>query len=87
MDHIADRILDHGDLRAALRDLLRQGAQLPSGRHLSGLRDLLERLRERRQQHQHNDGRCRGQAGSDRFYHARITSSAALAAKGLRGTA
>ncbi len=51
MEHLADRILDHGDLLSALRDMLRQGAQLPSGRQMPGLRDLLERLRDRRQQH------------------------------------
>lgn len=50
MEHIADRVLDGYDLRSALRDLLQRGGQLPSGRQTAGLRDLLERLRQRRQQ-------------------------------------
>jgi uncharacterized protein with von Willebrand factor type A (vWA) domain len=49
MEHIADRMLDKGDLLSALRDMLRQGAQLPSGRQMPGLRDLLERLRQQRE--------------------------------------
>jgi uncharacterized protein with von Willebrand factor type A (vWA) domain len=50
MEHLADQILDDGDLMAALRELMQRGAQLPSGRNMSGLRDLLERLRQRREQ-------------------------------------
>src|SRR5581483_347939 len=50
MEHLADHILDDGDLMSAMRDLLQRGAQLPSGRNMSGLRDLLERLRQRREQ-------------------------------------
>ncbi len=51
MEHLADQLLGRGDLPSALRDMLQRGAQLPSGRRMSGLRDLLDRLRERRQQH------------------------------------
>jgi uncharacterized protein with von Willebrand factor type A (vWA) domain len=50
MEHLADQVLDDGDLWSAMRDLLQRGGQLPSGRNMSGLRDLLERLRDRRQQ-------------------------------------
>ncbi|HLY64808.1 MAG TPA: VWA domain-containing protein, partial [Chloroflexota bacterium] len=50
MDHIADRMLEEGDLRSILRDLMQRGADLDSGRRMPGLRDLLERLRDRRQQ-------------------------------------
>lgn len=50
MDHLADRVLDGRDLWSAMRDLLQRGARLPSGRQMPGLRDLLERLKERRQQ-------------------------------------
>jgi uncharacterized protein with von Willebrand factor type A (vWA) domain len=50
MDHLADRMLEDGDLLSTLRDMLQRGAQLPSGRQLPGLRDLLERLRQQRQQ-------------------------------------
>lgn len=49
MQHLADRILDDVDLRSALRDLLQRGGNFASGRRMSGLRDLLERLREQRQ--------------------------------------
>src|SRR5712691_8659545 len=50
MQHLADRMLDGSDLWSAMRDLLQRGARLPSGRQMPGLRDLLERLKERRQQ-------------------------------------
>jgi len=50
MDFLADRILDEDDLQSAMRELLQRGAQLPSGRQMPSLRDLLERLRDRRQQ-------------------------------------
>src|SRR5689334_8659821 len=50
MDELASRILDERDLRSVLRDLLQRGADLQSGRRMPGLRDLLERLRDRRQQ-------------------------------------
>src|SRR5579862_46813 len=51
MHHLSDRILDDQDLWSSLRDMLQRGAELPSGRRMSGLRDLLDRLRERRQEH------------------------------------
>src|SRR6476646_6223630 len=50
MDHLADRILDGRDLWSAMRDLLQRGARLHSGRQMPGLRDLLEQLKQRRQQ-------------------------------------
>jgi uncharacterized protein with von Willebrand factor type A (vWA) domain len=50
MDEIADEVLGEGDLRSALRRMMERGAQLPSGRRMSGLRDLLERLKNRRSQ-------------------------------------
>jgi uncharacterized protein with von Willebrand factor type A (vWA) domain len=50
MEHLADRILDDRDLWSTLREMLQRGAQLPSGRRMPGLRDLLERLRQQRQQ-------------------------------------
>src|SRR5438093_12058094 len=51
MQHLSDRILDDQDLWSALRDMMQRGAQLPSGRRMSGWCDLLYRLRERRQEH------------------------------------
>src|SRR5256885_1369727 len=46
MEHLADKLLDDRDLWSALREMLQRGAQLPSGRQMPGLRDLLERLRQ-----------------------------------------
>src|SRR5712691_5551583 len=50
MQHLADRMLDGSDLWSAMREMLQRGARLPSGRQMPGLRDLLERLKDRRQQ-------------------------------------
>src|SRR5579862_3425250 len=44
MGQIADEVLGDGDLRTALQRMLQRGAQLPSGRRMQGLRELLERL-------------------------------------------
>ena len=49
LDAMAEDVIDHGDLRRALRDLIRRGAQ-NDGNRLPGLDDLLERLRSRRNQ-------------------------------------
>src|SRR5918994_5453657 len=45
---IADDLLYHGDLNAALRRLMQQGFRDRDGNQLQGLRDVLERLRRRR---------------------------------------
>jgi uncharacterized protein with von Willebrand factor type A (vWA) domain len=50
MDELADDLMAHGDVRRALRDLLQRGIRGPEGQRLEGLRDLLERLRSRRQE-------------------------------------
>jgi uncharacterized protein with von Willebrand factor type A (vWA) domain len=50
LQHLADQMLDGRELWQAMRDMLQRGARLPSGRQIPGLRDLLERLKERRQQ-------------------------------------
>ena len=49
MKHLSDGILNERDLWSALRDMFQRGANLPSGRRMSGLRDLLDQLRQRRQ--------------------------------------
>jgi uncharacterized protein with von Willebrand factor type A (vWA) domain len=49
-DEIADEVLDDGDLRSALRRMMDRGAQFPSGRRMHGLRELMDRLKQRRQQ-------------------------------------
>jgi uncharacterized protein with von Willebrand factor type A (vWA) domain len=50
VDALAEGMLEHGDLGEALRDLMERGWQSddPSRGDLSGLRDLLDRLREQR---------------------------------------
>src|SRR5439155_20475478 len=50
MEHLADKILDDRDLWSSLREMLQRGAEFSSGRRMPGLRDLLDRLREQRQQ-------------------------------------
>jgi len=49
LDAMADDLLD-GGVRRALQRALRQGLQAPHGPRLPGLRDLIERLRRRRQE-------------------------------------
>ena len=50
LDDIANEVLGDGDLRSALRRMMDRGAQFPSGRRMHGLRELLDRLKQRRQQ-------------------------------------
>jgi uncharacterized protein with von Willebrand factor type A (vWA) domain len=53
-----DELSYHGDVAAALRRLMQQGFTDRDGRRVQGLQELLERLRERRRemQHQHDLG-------------------------------
>src|SRR3990170_3838524 len=50
LDLLADDLLEDGDLRAALDRLMSRGARRPDGDRLQGLRDLIEKLRARRQE-------------------------------------
>ena len=50
MDAIADDLMNHGDVNRALRDMMRRGMQMPDGQRMEGLRDMMERLRQQRQQ-------------------------------------
>jgi uncharacterized protein with von Willebrand factor type A (vWA) domain len=50
LDEIADDILGYGDLRTALQRLMSQGMRPPQGERTPGLRDLLDKLRQRRQE-------------------------------------
>ncbi len=50
LSQLTDDLIYHGDLNAALRRLLQEGATAPDGERLAGLRELLERLRRRRQE-------------------------------------
>ena len=50
LDEMADDLLYHGDLNAALRRMMQQGFQDRNGEQLMGLREMLEKLRERRRE-------------------------------------
>ena len=50
IDQLSDELLYHGDVNAALRKLLRDGMTDKEGRRIQGLRELLESIREQRQQ-------------------------------------
>src|SRR5579859_5712670 len=50
MEAISDDLLADGDLRRALRRLMQQGYQTRDNARMMGLRDLMDRLRQRRQQ-------------------------------------
>ncbi len=50
MDALADDLMNHGDVNRALRDMMRRGMQMPDGQRLDGMRDMMERLRQQRQQ-------------------------------------
>jgi uncharacterized protein with von Willebrand factor type A (vWA) domain len=49
MEAISEDVLAQGDVRRALEKLIQQGFKYPSGEKMPGLRDLLERLRQQRQ--------------------------------------
>jgi uncharacterized protein with von Willebrand factor type A (vWA) domain len=50
MDAISDDLMAESDLRRALQRLFRSGAERPDGQQMPGLRQLMERMRQRRQQ-------------------------------------
>jgi uncharacterized protein with von Willebrand factor type A (vWA) domain len=50
LDEMTDDLLYHGDLNAALRRMMQQGFQDREGRDVQGLREMLDRLRERRRE-------------------------------------
>ncbi len=50
LDQVADDLLYHGDLSAALRRLMQSGFTTAEGQSVTGLRELLERIRRRRQE-------------------------------------
>jgi uncharacterized protein with von Willebrand factor type A (vWA) domain len=56
MEAISEDVLAHGDVRRALEKLMQQGFKFDSGERMPGLRDLIERLRQQRQNtlRQHN---------------------------------
>jgi uncharacterized protein with von Willebrand factor type A (vWA) domain len=50
LDELTDELLYHGDVNAALRRMMQQGLQDRNGERVQGLREMMERLRERRQE-------------------------------------
>ncbi len=54
LDEMADELMYHGDLNAALRRMLQQGFRDRNGEQLMGMREMMERLRQRRQEELEN---------------------------------
>ena len=50
LEEMTDDLLYHGDLNAALRRMMQQGFQDREGRDVNGLREMLEKLRQRRRE-------------------------------------
>src|SRR5437764_823702 len=50
MEAISEDVLAHGDVQKALKKLMQQGYKFQSGEQMPGLRDLLDRLKQQRQQ-------------------------------------
>ena len=50
MEQLTDDLLYHGDLNSALRRMMQQGFEDRNGEHVQGVRELLEQLRERREE-------------------------------------
>jgi uncharacterized protein with von Willebrand factor type A (vWA) domain len=58
MEQVTDDLLYHGDINAALRRMMQNGLQDRDGERIQGLRELMEKLRKKRQEtlDQHNLG-------------------------------
>src|SRR3954451_13260686 len=50
LSEMSDELLYHGDLNAAMRRMLQQGFKDRNGEQLMGMREMLEKLRQRRQE-------------------------------------
>jgi uncharacterized protein with von Willebrand factor type A (vWA) domain len=50
LDELTDEVLYHGDLNQALRRLMQRGFEDRNGREVQGMREMLERVRERRRE-------------------------------------
>ena len=50
LEELTDDLLYHGDLNAALRRLMREGMRDADGNRIEGIRDMLERIRQRRRE-------------------------------------
>ncbi len=49
MKALADDMIEYGDLRWAMRNLMSRGMQIPQGGYMQGLRDMIRQLREQKQ--------------------------------------
>ena len=56
MDQLSEELLKQGDVMSALREMFRNGVQNQDGQQLSGLKELMERVKNQRRQQlqQHN---------------------------------
>ena len=50
LEALADDLMEYGDLRWAMRNLMSRGMQIPQGGYMQGLRDMLKRLRDQKRQ-------------------------------------
>jgi uncharacterized protein with von Willebrand factor type A (vWA) domain len=50
LEALADDLMEYGDLRWAMRNMLSRGMKIPQGGSLRGLRDMLKKLRDQRKQ-------------------------------------
>ena len=49
MKALADDLMEYGDLRWAMRNLMSRGMQIPEGGYMQGLRDMMRALKEQKQ--------------------------------------
>ena len=49
MKALADDLIEYGDLRWAMRNLMSRGMQIPQGGYMQGLRDMIRQLKEQKQ--------------------------------------
>lgn len=47
---IADDLMDYGDLRWAMRNLMSKGMKMPAGGAMQGLREMMQKLRQRKRE-------------------------------------
>ncbi|MGD8416151.1 MAG: hypothetical protein PVH91_03755, partial [Pseudomonadales bacterium] len=50
LEALADDLMEYGDLRWAMRNLMSRGMQIPQGGYMQGLRDMLKKLRDQKRQ-------------------------------------
>jgi len=50
LEALTEDLIEYGDLRWAMRNLMSRGMQIPQGGYMQGLRDMLKSLREKKRQ-------------------------------------